>query len=237
MENTEFNVVPSLTESGELAKNFMAKVFTWMAAALFISGITAWMFGTSSLITLLVGETGMTPLGYVVLFAPLGFVLLMSFGFNRLSAPLLILCFLVYSILTGMSLSFIFLVYTAGSIYSIFAIAGGMFGVMAIAGYTTNTDLTKFGSLMVMALFGLVIATVINAFMHSEQFSYILSFVGVLVFTGLTAYDVQKLKRIGSGAEYGTENTQKLAILGALSLYLDFVNLFLYLLRLFGRRR
>src|SRR5206468_3471053 len=148
--------------------------------------------------------------GYVVMFAPIGFVLLMSLGFQRLSSTALIALFLVYAVIMGMSLSFIFLVYTHGSIFQTFGIAAAMFGLMAALGYTTNTDLTKFGSILLMGLVGIIIASVVNMFMHSSQMNYIISFLGVLIFTGLTAYDVQKLKRIGAGVEHGTEAASKL---------------------------
>ena len=144
--------------------------------------------------------------------------------------------FLLYSVLTGMSLSFIFLVYAQTSITQIFFVTSAMFGTMALVGYTTKTDLTKLGSLLYMALIGIIIAAVVNMFMQSDAMSYFISFISVILFTGLTAYDVQKLKNIGAGVEYGTEATSKLAIMGALNLYLDFINLFLALLRLFGRR-
>lgn len=134
-------------------------------------------------------------------------------------------------------MSFIFLAYTAASITSTFFITAGTFGAMAVLGYYTQQDLTKFGSILRMALIGIIIAMVVNMFMNSGTMDYIISCLGVLIFTGLTAYDVQKLKRIGSGAEYGQESTNKLAIMGALSLYLDFINLFLFLLRLFGNRK
>ena len=136
-----------------------------------------------------------------------------------------------------MSLSFVFQIYIASSITAIFGVSALMFGVMAVLGYTTNTDLTKMGSLLFMALIGIVIASVVNMFLGSNQLSYIISFIAVIVFTGLTAYDVQKIKNIGATAEMGTESTGKMAILGALTLYLDFINLFLALLRLFGNRR
>jgi len=145
--------------------------------------------------------------------------------------------FLLYSSVMGMSLSFIFWAYTASSIFSTFITTSAMFGVMAVAGYTTKIDLTKFGSIMMMGLVGIIIASLINMFMHSDSMQYIISFVGVLVFTGLTAYDVQKLKNIGAGIELGTAAASKLVIMGALSLYLDFINLFLMLLRLFGNRK
>ena len=169
--------------------------------------------------------------------APLGFVLLMSFGFQRLSQMMMTFLFLIYSVIMGMSLSFIFLVYAQSQIYLTFAVTAGMFGLMAVAGYTTQTDLTKLGSILIMALIGIIIASVVNIFLKSSGFDYIISFIGVIVFTGLTAYDVQKLKRIGEGVEYGTEATAKLSIMGALNLYLDFINLFLMLLRLFGNRK
>jgi FtsH-binding integral membrane protein len=180
---------------------------------------------------------GLTPLGYIVMFAPLGFVLAMSLGFNKLSYPVLLFLFLLYSAVMGASLSFIFMIYTSGSIVGTFAAASGMFGLMAVVGYTTNTDLTKFGSIMMMGLLGIIVASIINWFVGSDGLDYIISFIGVLVFTGLTAYDVQKLKRIGAGVEFGTAQTSKLVIMGALNLYLDFINLFLFLLRLFGSRK
>ncbi len=139
----------------------------------------------------------------------------------------------------GMSLSFIFLAYTAASIYMVFFITSGLFGVMALLGYTTSIDLTKFGSLMMMLLFGVIIAFVVNLFMHSSALDYAISFLTVAVFTGLTAYDVQKIKNIGAqvGMENGDASVGKMAIFGALSLYLDFINLFLALLRIFGNRK
>jgi hypothetical protein len=161
----------------------------------------------------------------------------MSLGFNKFSYPVILFLFLLYSAVMGASLSFIFLVYTSGSIFGTFAAAAAMFGLMSVVGYTTKTDLTKFGSIMMMGLIGIIVASVINWFLQSDSMSYIISFIGVLVFTGLTAYDVQKLKRIGAGVEFGLESTSKLVILGALNLYLDFINLFLFLLRLFGDRK
>lgn len=237
MENRIDFLEQGTTTGTSAVKSFMANVFSWMFAALSITAVFAWYFASSGLSKYLITETGgFNMLGYVVMFAPLGFVLLMNFGFQKLSYPMLIGVFLLYSAVMGMSLSFILYIYTLSSIFVTFAITAGTFGVMAIMGYTTKTDLTKFGSIMIMGLVGILIASLVNMFMHSSTMHYIISFVGVLVFTGLTAYDVQKLKRIGEGSEYGTENTAKLAILGALSLYLDFINLFLMLLRFFGRR-
>ena len=147
------------------------------------------------------------------------------------------LTFIGFSVVMGMSLSTIFLIYDLGTIFKVFFITAGLFGTMAILGFTTSTDLSKMGTLLMMALIGMIIASIVNWFMHSSQLDYIISCVGVLVFTGLTAYDVQRLKRIGMGVEYGTATASKLAVMGALSLYLDFINLFIYLLRVFGNSR
>lgn len=232
-----------LNERQPLAKTYMSNVFLWMFAGLGLSALMAYLFASSeSLLGYLVDfSTGkMNPLGWAVMFAPIGFVMLMSFAFNRLSATAITGLFLAYAAINGISFSFILLAYTAGSIMTCFLSASAMFGVMAVMGYTTNKDLTGFGRIMMMGVIGIVIASLINMFMHSGTMDYIVSFIGVLVFTGLTAYDVQKLKRIGAGMEYegvGAAEVKKLSILGALNLYLDFINIFLFLLRLFGNRR
>ena len=223
-----------------VARSFMASVFLWMFAALAVSALAAWLFATNDvLLSQLIGTNGLTGLGKIVMFAPLIFVLIMSFGYARLSAPALSVLFFVYAAITGISLSFILLAYTPGSVVTCFVSSAAMFGVMGFLGYTTDKDLTGFGRIMTMGLIGLVIAMLINFFMGSSQLDYIISIVGVAVFTGLTAWDVQKLKRIGEGIEFegaATKEVKKLAVLGALTLYLDFINLFLFMLRLFGRR-
>lgn len=242
---TNNNIQPemnSVATSASLTdvRSFLSNVFTYMTGALAITGVIAYWFGQSeSLMSYLINVQtgGMTAFGYIVMFAPIVFVLIMSFSFNRLSSFSLLLLFIAYSALMGMSLSFIMLAYTASSIASTFFITAGTFGVMAVLGYTTKQDLTKFGSILLMALIGIILAMVINMFLGSTMLDIIVSCLGVLIFTGLTAYDVQKLKRIGSGVEYGSESTNKLAIMGALTLYLDFINLFLFLLRFFGDRR
>ncbi len=219
-----------------VSKSFVANVFAYMALALAISGALAYLFGTTDLIFSLVDRSGMTALGWVVMFAPFAFILAMNFGFNKMSFTTLLAVFLGYAAVMGISLSFIFLVYDFGVITKVFFITAGLFGAMAFIGHTTKTDLTKFGGILMMAVIGLVIASVVNMFMKSSQMDYIISCVGVLVFTGLTAYDVQKIKRIGAGVEFGTAEASKLALMGALNLYLDFVNLFMFLLRVFARR-
>ncbi|MBR9832992.1 Bax inhibitor-1/YccA family protein [bacterium] len=239
--NFNSNVQSAEVSTGSLAKTFMANVFTYMAGAMAITGIIAYAFGTSAeLLSYLINpETGgMSIFGYVVMFAPLIMVFGMSMAFNKLSSFVLLMLFIAFSVLMGMSMSFIFLAYTGTSIAATFGITAGTFATMAVLGYTTDTDLTKFGGILYMALIGIIIASVVNIFMGSETMEFIISIAGVLIFTGLTAYDVQKLKRIGSGVEYeGQESTNKLAIMGALTLYLDFINLFLFLLRFMGDRK
>ncbi len=239
MENNNFNFVQQdSTQASASAKTFMANVFSWMFAGLAITTLAAYYFSSDmSLMSTLANERGMTGLGYVVMFAPLAFVLLIGAGMNRFSYSVVLTLFLAFATIMGISLSFVLLAYTATSIYTTFASAAVMFGVMAVMGYTTSTDLTRMGNILMMAVVGMVIASLINFFMQSSTMSYVISFIGVIVFTGLTAYDVQKLKRIGEGAEYGAESTKKLVIMGALSLYLDFINLFLSLLRIFGDRK
>jgi FtsH-binding integral membrane protein len=221
----------------------MASVFSWMSAALVITSVVAYYFGyDENLMSMLrtvdiTGHYHNTGLGLVVMFSPLILIFAMGMGMRRMSYPILLGLFLLFAALMGASLSYIFLAYTSGSILSVFISSAGMFGVMALVGYTTKTDLTKFGSIMTMAFIGIFIASLVNMFLRSGQLDYIISFIGVLVFIGLTAYDVQKLKRIGAGVEYGTEETKKLVIWGALDLYMDFINLFLFLLRLFGDRK
>jgi FtsH-binding integral membrane protein len=190
--------------------------------------------GTPELIQYLYSSTGLTGLGWLVMLSPLAFILVMNFGINKLSPMGLNLVFIGFAAVMGLSMSSIFLVYSFGTITKVFLITAGLFGFMAVLGFTTSTDLSKMGSILMMAVVGMIIASVVNWFMHSSQLDYIISCVGVLVFTGLTAYDVQKLKRIGMGVEYGDATSQKLATMGALSLYLDFINLFMFLLRIFG---
>ncbi len=242
---TNYTVVDSRQASatGAVSRRFMSSVFTWMFFALGVSAVFALLFYNNlSLTQYLFNEagTGLNGLGYAVMFAPLGFVMLMSFGFQRLTVPLMIALFLAYSAINGISFSFIIHRYSPGSIIGCFATSSVMFGVMAVMGYTTDKDLTSFGSLLMMGVVGIVLAMMVNMFLHSDGLGYLISIIGVAVFTGLTAYDVQKLKRIGAGIEYegiSANDTKKQALLGALSLYLDFVNLFLMLLRLFGNRR
>jgi FtsH-binding integral membrane protein len=236
--NQRHNETQSYNATGVIAKNFISNVFSWMGIAMAITAVTAYFFANDpALIGMLVNENGMSMMGWIVMFSPFILVLVMGMRFQRMSYGALVAVFAIYSILMGMSLSFILLVYTAASVFQTFLVTAVMFGVMALVGYTTKTDLTKFGSILFMALIGLIVASVINMFMHSGTMEYIISFAGVLIFTGLIAYDVQKLKKIGSGLMYQSTDANKLAIMGALSIYLDFINLFLFLLRFMGDRR
>lgn len=231
--------------TGKVAKKFFANVFLWMFVAMTLSSFAAYyMSSTPEMMSYLINqETGkMNMLGWAAMLSPLGLVLLMSAGLNRLSYTALLGVFVLYSVLTGVSLSFILLAYTSGSVLSCFIGAAGIFGIMAFMGYTTNIDLSKFGPILMIGVVGLIIASVVNMFIQSENFSLLMAFIGIAIFTALTAYDVQKLKRIGagleeSGARMEDANTKKLAIMGALSLYLDFLNIFIFLLRIFGDRR
>jgi len=238
INENQYNTLSDIKVRDESSvQSFMTGVFSWMFIALAITAATAYyVASTPSIMQLMITETGLSIFGWVVMLAPIGFVLLMSFRFQKLSALSLSSLFLVYSILVGLSISFIFMIYTKGSIATTFGVTSLTFGIMAIAGYTTKTDLTKFGSILMMALVGIIVATLVNFFLKSESMQYLISFIGVLVFTGLTAYDVQKLKKIGTEMTAGQESTRKYAIMGALSLYLDFINLFLFLLRFLGRR-
>ncbi len=238
-QNYSINYTPTGVQTQ--TRSFLANVFLLMFIALGVSALVAWQFSVNeTLMSYLITPTGLSTLGKITMFAPLGFVLLMSFGYRRLSAPALTVLFILYSIINGISFSFILLAFTASSVTGCFLSASAMFGVMAIMGYTTHQDLTKFGRILIMGVIGILIAMVINFFLHSSQMDYIISIIGVMVFTGLTAYDVQKLKRIGEGVEFGdvsATDAKKMSVLGALTLYLDFINIFLFLLRLFGGRR
>ena len=204
-----------------------------MTSALFISGLTAWYFADSGLLLKIL--TAAPFMQWVIILAPLATVFAMSLGFNKFSQTTLLSLFLGYAFLMGVSFSAIFLVFSLGTIGKVFFITAGLFAVMAVLGYTTKTDLTAMGGILMMALIGMIIAGLVNMFLQSDTMDYVLSCIGVLVFTGLTAYDMQRIKRIGEGVEFGSGTASKLALMGALSLYLNFVNLFMMLLRVFGR--
>ena len=213
----------------------MRKVYTWMTLALVLTGLTAYGVATSPGIMMALYSNSALMWGLVI--AEFALVIGISAAINRLSLATATLMFVAYSVINGAMLSSIFMIYTAASIASVFFITAATFAVMALIGYTTKTDLTSVGKLLFMALIGLVIATIVNMFIGSSTLTMICSYVGVLIFVGLTAYDSQKIKNMLMQAPDAGESSQKLALLGALTLYLDFINLFLYLLRIFGDRR
>ena len=210
----------------------MRKVYTWMTLALLITGVTA--YGVSSSPTLLMTLMASRGLLFGLIIAELALVFIITGALQRLSLTTATLLFIVYSVLNGAMLSSVFVVYTMTSIAKVFFITAGTFGAMAFYGYTTKKDLTSLGKILFMALIGLIIATIVNMFLKSSGFEYILSYAGVAIFVGLTAWDSQKIKQMLQTQYDMSEGAQKLALIGALTLYLDFINLFLYLLRIFG---
>jgi FtsH-binding integral membrane protein len=243
MENNKPNYVyDNVMEINETdsTRRFLANVFMWMFVALGLSALMAFLFSNDTALEQVIRDpTTLQPtgLGIVAMLSPLIFVLVMRFGLNRLSYGVLALIFVAYAAVTGISFSIILQIYATSSVLGVFLTTSIVFGIMAIAGYTTKTDLTKFGSILIMFLIGIVVASLVNMFLRSSGLQMLISYIGVAVFVGLTAYDVQKLKNIGAGVTYGDATASKMALMGGLTLYLDFINLFLFLLRIFGRRR
>lgn len=218
---------------------FISKVYMWMSLALLVTGFTAYFTAASpGILTLMFTETGPTFLFYALIIGELLLVVSLSAAIQKMTASLATAVFLFYSFINGMTLSMIFLAYTMSSIATTFFISAGTFAIMSAYGYFTKTDLTKFGKILSMALLGIILAIVVNLFLNNTMLDLIISLVGVLVFVGLIAYDTQKLKTIGAeAASSGQDNFIKASLLGALSLYLDFINLFLFLLRFLGNRK
>lgn len=214
-------------------KVLMRKVYLWMTLALMITGITAAGVANSPNILALIYSSQVVMWGIII--AEFGLVIYISARLEKLSLSTATTLFALYSILNGVMLSSIFLLYSTAIISKVFFITAGTFGVTALYGYATKKDLSSLGNILFMALIGLVIATVVNVFMKSAMFDLILSYIGVIIFVGLTAWDSQKIKHMMMVQQDADESAQKLALIGALSLYLDFINLFLYLLRILGR--
>ena len=214
-------------------KVLMRKVYLWMTLALMITGITAAGVANSPNILALIYSSQVVMWGIII--AEFGLVIYISARLEKLSLSTATTLFALYSILNGVMLSSIFLLYSTAIISKVFFITAGTFGVTALYGYATKKDLSSLGNILFMALIGLVIATIVNVFMKSAMFDLILSYIGVIIFVGLTAWDSQKIKHMMMVQQDADESAQKLALIGALSLYLDFINLFLDLLRIFGR--
>jgi FtsH-binding integral membrane protein len=210
----------------------MQRVYSYMAGGLVLTGIVAYAAAASGFYEAIAG----TPLIWIVMLAPLGFVLVLSFGIQRMNAATAMLLFWIYAAVMGLSLGGIFLVYTGTSIARVFFITAATFGAMSLYGYTTRSDLSGFGSFLLMGLIGIVIASLVNIFIGSTALQFAISIIGVIVFVGLTAYDTQRIKQMYLESDLA-EIAGKKAVLGALALYLDFINLFMMLLQLFGQRR
>ena len=213
----------------------MQKTYLWMAMALAITGLTAYVVATNPT---LMGLMFQYPNAIWLFFiAEIGLVIALSAAIEKLSLPVATLLFVVYAVLNGVTFSTLFYVYTMGSLASTFFITAGTFGVMSAVGFFIKKDLSSMGKILLMALIGIIIATVVNVFLGSQGLDLIVTYLGVLIFVGLTAYDTQKIKNMFLMAPDASAHTQKYAVLAALTLYLDFINLFLYLLRLFGNRK
>jgi hypothetical protein len=253
MEFNKGNILNKIKEAtketvvmDEGLRAYMLKVYNYMATGILLTGIIALISFKMSVVTDSSGAiAGFTSIGnalffsglkWVVMLAPLGIVFYMSFGIKKMSAAKAQTVFWIFAALMGLSLSWILLIYTGASVARVFFITSATFGAMSIYGYTTKRDLTKLGSFLMMGLIGIIIASVVNIFLKSSMMYFIISILGVLIFVGLTAYDTQKIKNMYSASDTG-ELMGKKAVMGALTLYLDFINLFIFLLRLFGQRR
>lgn len=215
--------------------SFINKVYAWMALALTVTGFIAFRTAQSEALLSLIFGNSILLIGLIVV--ELGIVFWMSRNIARISSNMAIGLFMLYSALNGLTLSVLLLVYTAASVASTFFITAGTFGLMSAYGYFTKKDLTSWGNLLFMALIGLIIASVVNIFWANPTLYWLISYAGVLIFVGLTAYDTQKIKNMSLELDAESEEGRKGAIMGALALYLDFINLFIMLLRIFGDRR
>ncbi len=214
-------------------QSVMNQVYLWMTGGLLVTGAVSVFAVQTGLIESILSM----PVFIVLLLVELGLVWGISASINKIAPSTATGLFILYAALNGLTLSIIFLIYTAYSIASTFFITAGMFALMSAYGYTTKRDLTTVGNIAIMALIGIILASIVNLFLHSTGLYWIITYLGVLIFVGLTAWDTQRIKRMVAAAPASQDLTQRIAIIGALNLYLDFINLFLYLLRIFGRRR
>ena len=215
--------------------DFMQKVYLWMTFALTLTGFVAYRTTQSEFLLELIFSSSFGFIGLILAELALGFWI--SSGLQRMSSNMAIGLFLLYSVLNGMTLSVLLIAYTGASVASTFFITAGMFGAMSVYGYTTKQDLSSWGNLLFMALIGLILASVVNIFLQSSGLYWLISYIGVLIFVGLTAYDTQKIKQLAAQVIVESEVGRKVAILGALTLYLDFINMFIFMLRILGNRR
>ena len=227
-------------------RTYMLQVYNYMTTGLLLTGLVAYFFGKASIVSNESGQLiGITPLGnmlfnsplqWVVMLAPLGFVFFLSARMHKMSLSSAQITFWIYSAIMGLSLASIFIVFTQASIARVFFISSGTFAAMSLYGYTTKKDLTRLGGFLFMGLIGIIIASLVNLFVGSSALHFAISVIGVLVFVGLTAYDTQSIKNMYLESDSETVGSKK-ALMGALRLYLDFINLFILLLQLFGQRR
>lgn len=227
------------TYEASIASNFIRSVYSYMFIAMAISGVIAYAVGTNKALfdqLFMTSDGGTSPVFYVMLFAPIVISMVIQWGLQRLSMPILLALFVAYSASMGSTLSIIFFAYSTQAIAFTFFVTAGAFAGMAVLGYTTKTDLTKFGSLLYMVLIGMILASVLNMFIGSGMMDWMITILGVFVFTGLIAYQMQQLKMVAQSPEFSQETRNKLALIGGMQLYILFVNLFLTLLRLLGNR-
>lgn len=227
------------TYEASIASNFIRSVYSYMFIAMAISGVIAYAVGTNKALfdqLFMTSDGGTSPVFYVMLFAPIVISMVIQWGLQRLSMPILLALFVAYSASMGSTLSIIFFAYSTQAIAFTFFVTAGAFAGMAVLGYTTKTDLTKFGSLLYMVLIGMILASVLNMFIGSGMMDWVITILGVFVFTGLIAYQMQQLKMVAQSPEFSAETRNKLALIGGMQLYILFVNLFLNLLRLLGNR-
>jgi FtsH-binding integral membrane protein len=215
--------------------DFIRRVYNWMGLGLTVTALVALYTASNSALLGLIFGNSLVFFGLII--AQLGLVILLSGAINRLQASTATLLFILYSALTGLTLSVVFLAYTRASIASTFLVTAGTFGAMSFYGYTTQRDLTGWGSFLFMGLIGIILASVVNIFFHNEMVYWVVTYAGILIFVGLTAYDTQALKEMARAGFADEETQRKSAVMGALKLYLDFINLFLMLLRVMGNRR
>ncbi|MCK4561731.1 MAG: Bax inhibitor-1/YccA family protein [Flavobacteriaceae bacterium] len=235
MENSIKSYNKNSIELNQSISVYLTKVYNWMAVALLVTGLVAYYTaGSEIMIQTIVGNR---ILFFGLIIGEIFLVGYISKRIHKMSSYNATLLFLLYAVLNGLTFAVIFLVYTSESISSTFLITAGTFGAMSAYGYFTKQDLTKIGNLAFMALIGIIIASIVNFFMQSTMMHWIITYLGVAIFVALTAYDTQKLKRIAENGFANEEDMEKSAILGALTLYLDFINLFLFLLRIFGSRK
>ena len=227
------------TYEASIASNFIRSVYSYMFIAMAISGVIAYAVGTNKALfdqLFMTSDGSTSPVFYVMLFAPIVISMVIQWGFQRLSMPILLALFVAYSASMGSTLSIIFFAYSTQAIAFTFFVTAGAFAGMAVLGYTTKTDLTKFGSLLYMVLIGMILGSILNMFIGNGMLDWIITILGVFVFTGLIAYQMQQLKMVAQSPEFSSETRNKLALIGGMQLYILFVNLFLTLLRLLGNR-